>query len=444
MMNKTISLLLIIIFSLFTSLFQTQLVAKQHHSSNHQLTRTQWQQDVDKLLAKIIRLHPNPWRTISKNKFKSHLQAIVNNSGNESKQSTIIKLIKSVSMITQAGMDGHSGIWPIQKATDFHLLPLRLYWFSDGIYILEADEKNSGLIGHRITAIAGISIVNVLAKVQPYVSHENSMWLKSWTPFYATIPELLESLGIAKGLSVTITTEDSSRTKINTQVTAISAENYEKLFFQALNIAVLPVNASAPMYLQRVFEQRFWYKQLNENTLYLQYNLIFSEDNDGETFNDFMEKVEIEIKKYQLTNLIVDVRNNGGGDNTAYAPFFTMLNTFKSEKRDLDLYLLTGRVTFSAAINFTVDVDNKTPAIFLGEPTGGSPNQYGDPISISLVNSGLSVRIASRFWNKTLNRDKALSHQPDYLINLSSRDYFSGADPVLQKALDLIELKSFE
>jgi len=248
---------------------------------------------------------------------------------------------------------------------------------------------------------------------------------------------------LSKGLSVTITVKDETGKTTNKLLTGIDSTTYDSLFEQALNIAVLPVAATAPLYLQKVFNQRFWFKKLDENTLYMQYNLIFDEDVDGQSFTDFMELVEVEIKKYQLTNLILDLRNNGGGDNSAYLPFLDMLNNFKAKQSALSLYVLTGRVTFSAAVNLVIELDDNTNAILIGESTGGSPTQFGDPVTIELPNSKLSVRLSTKFWNNHATDKKAITINPDVTINLTSKGYFLNQDPVLTRTLELIKLKSF-
>jgi len=408
------------------------------------LSQAQWQQDIDKLSSKITLLHPNPWRTMSEQQFLQQLHEIVQTSPSQSRQQTIAQLIGAVSMLTKAGSDGQTGIWPLQQGSDFHILPLCLYWFTDGVYIVATDADNKELEGLKLTAIAGIPIEQLIDKVQPFVSHENAMGLKSWTPLYALIPELLESLKLSQGLAVAITTENIAGKSSTKQLNAISSSAYEDTFPQALNNAVLPVSLTAPLYLQRVFEQQFWFQRLNENTLYLQYNQIVDEDEKGQSFSDFMRLVEIEIKKYQLTSLILDVRNNASRETDSYAPFFEMLNNFKDNQRAVALYVLIGRSTLSAAVNFITDLNNKSNAIFVGEPTGGSPDQFSIPQAIVLPNSNLTVRIATQFSKKMANKNNILTYQPDFLIELSAKDYFSKKDQALKKILDLIELKSFE
>jgi tetratricopeptide (TPR) repeat protein len=76
-------------------------------------------------------------------------------------------------------------------------------------------------------------------------------------------------------------------------------------------------------------------------------------------------------------------------------------------------------------------LDIHTNAIFVGEPTGGSPNHFGDAMTIKLPNSGVPVRIATLRWQDSDPRDRRPWVAPDIAAELSSADYFAGRDPPL-------------
>ena len=86
---------------------------------------------------------------------------------------------------------------------------------------------------------------------------------------------------------------------------------------------------------------------------------------------------------------------------------------------------------------FITDLDELTNVIFVGEPSGSAPNQYGDSVPIELPNSGLKVYVASRYWEKSTADDKRLWIEPDSTVLLSSEEYFQQRDPVLEAIADL-------
>jgi hypothetical protein len=97
--------------------------------------------------------------------------------------------------------------------------------------------------------------------------------------------------------------------------------------------------------------------------------------------------------------------------------------------------LLTGRTTFSAAGNFAAEVERSTRARLIGEPPGGSPNQWGDSASFVLPNVGLEVAVATQYVERGRDGDTRASLEPHLRVELSSADWLAGHDPVLAAAL---------
>ena len=137
-------------------------------------------------------------------------------------------------------------------------------------------------------------------------------------------------------------------------------------------------------------------------------------------------------KARQVRGVIVDLRNNGGGDNRTYGDLLSVLRRLSKTKR---IVVIISRVTFSAAENFAVDVEKSAHPIFVGEPSGGSPNLYGDAVPTLLPASGLQLRIATIYWQKSTPDDPRLAIDPQVPVPLSSADFFAGRDPVLAAAL---------
>ena len=94
--------------------------------------------------------------------------------------------------------------------------------------------------------------------------------------------------------------------------------------------------------------------------------------------------------------------------------------------------MLTGRNTFSAAQNFIAQLDRRTRAIFVGEPSSSKPNFVGEENDLTLPWSGAIVSISTRY-HENIPGDKRQWIEPDIKVDLSSSDYFANRDPVLQR-----------
>jgi hypothetical protein len=134
--------------------------------------------------------------------------------------------------------------------------------------------------------------------------------------------------------------------------------------------------------------------------------------------------------------MVLDIRHNNGGDNTNYGPLLDLLTENQTINSPGFLYVIAGRQTFSATINFASDVDAFTQAIFVGEGTGGSPLHYGDPQTVLLPNSGIAVSISSRTHLSPIANDQRLSILPDIPVELKAWQYFKDIDPALEAILE--------
>ena len=100
------------------------------------------------------------------------------------------------------------------------------------------------------------------------------------------------------------------------------------------------------------------------------------------------------------------------------------------------LYVLIGRITFSAAANFATDLEQKTGAMFVGEAMGGSPNLYGDARPIACRTApGPIYHVRRRYWEKSTADDPRITIEPDdppSSDSPSDRSTSRGRDPVLE------------
>ncbi len=135
-----------------------------------------------------------------------------------------------------------------------------------------------------------------------------------------------------------------------------------------------------------------------------------------------------------IERIVLDLRLNPGGNLFTYAPLLTLLRG-PSVNRPGRLYVLISRSTFSAAALLATEIDRSTRAIFVGEPTGGSPNLYADPTAANLPASGWNFLVATKYWQMSTPRDPRLAIAPDLRAAMTVADFLAGRDPVLARAL---------
>ena len=78
-------------------------------------------------------------------------------------------------------------------------------------------------------------------------------------------------------------------------------------------------------------------------------------------------------------------------------------------------------------------IEFHTDAIFVGEPTGASPQFYGEDTHFRLPYSGLMGSISSRwFQNRFISDDERPWIAPDIAAELTFDDVRDGRDPAME------------
>jgi hypothetical protein len=103
------------------------------------------------------------------------------------------------------------------------------------------------------------------------------------------------------------------------------------------------------------------------------------------------------------------------------------------------LFVLVGRRTFSAAMNGSVDIERNAQALFVGEPTGSSPNFVGETTILVLPCSGLRLSCSSLYWQSSTATDRRPWIAPDLVAEPSIIAFSANRDPGLDAIFDYID-----
>ena len=111
------------------------------------------------------------------------------------------------------------------------------------------------------------------------------------------------------------------------------------------------------------------------------------------------------VEQPAIEALVLDLRHNGGGDTFTNVPLLEGIIRCNKLQNRGSLFLIIGRRTFSAAQNTTSDLERRTQAILVGEPTGSNPNFIGESIAIPLPHSGWVVSLSDLWWQHSMAMD---------------------------------------
>ncbi len=150
-----------------------------------------------------------------------------------------------------------------------------------------------------------------------------------------------------------------------------------------------------PLWLQRT-DDNYWFEYLkDERVLYFHYSNIFNKP--SEPFAPFVDKMFAFIDANPVETLVIDLRRNNGGNSGIFPPLIKQIIQHPKINERGKLFTLISRNTYSAAMNLAADLEFWTNTLFVGEPTGSSPNFIGEETQFTLPYSKLVVSVSNRY-----------------------------------------------
>ncbi|MBL7794947.1 MAG: tetratricopeptide repeat protein [Saprospiraceae bacterium] len=334
---------------------------------------------------------------------------------------------------------GHTDIGWSQAPVKSHIVPMNLYWFSEGIRVEGCPPAMAGMLGAKLLRVEGLPVEKALEALRPLLPVENEQYFRAYILDFLLIPEALHAQGITKSLKQTITmTLERDGKSYEKTFDAEDAFRFPRRYgFVAPGGAWLTVRDSAttPLYLKNL-NKNYSFEYLPEHkTMYVRQSQQL--DDKDESIAAFYKRVFDFVEKNDVERFVLDVRLNGGGNNYKNKPIVQGLIRAKKINQPGKLFVLIGRRTFSACQNLVNELHNYTDAIFVGEPTAENINFYGDNRRVELPKSKLPVFLSFAWWQDKPQWENDDWLAPQLAAELSFDDYRSNRDPVLEAALQV-------
>lgn len=394
---------------------------------------SQWMADITFFDDRMRQFHYNLFSHISEELWSEKINKLKSEVNNLNDVDIIFRLMQITALVG----DGHTVLVPLVSGKyQFGMCPFLTYIFDDGIYVLETRKEYQQLLGAKLIAIDGKPIDEVLQLIQTVIPSDNEFGSKWLQPLALSIPEVLYGLKITeKRNSIKLTyiknqETNSIQVKVTEKLTADFLETW--LYgFHKLKDWVRVKQSKIPA-SQLKTDEPYWFEYLSEEQMVVfHYNQVKTNPNENE--QDFMDRLSEFIDKNPVKALVVDLRYNEGGDNTIYRPLLNGIIANEKINKKGKLFVLVGRRTFSAGMCFATELEKSTQAIFVGEPTGSSPNFVGESGGVfQLPYSGLFVNASNLFWQNSYAFDNRKYIAPDIYIPPKYSDFKNGMDAPLE------------
>ncbi len=290
------------------------------------------------------------------------------------------------------------------------------------MYIINADKTLQDMMYSKIISIDNVSYKDIVAELTEQIPHENESWLKDALPKHI-MPSFLYGLGIAEDKKSSIFKIEKDGMIKDIEVNILQ---YGKPYFgieKANNEIIGKYNS---YYDYRFIEDK--------NILYFEYNACFEK---GQGFSAFNERMFKDIESKNIDKLVIDLRANSGGISEILNPFTDKLKIYLKENKNVKVYVLVGRKTFSSGIFAIFRIKEAAPeAIYIGEPSGGAIDHYGAVNNFKLTNSELPVNYSTKYFEFSKGYNYKISEMnafiPEISLSPTIDDYINERDVVLE------------
>jgi hypothetical protein len=385
------------------------------------MTRVEgWRYDLQFLAREIKRIHYDPFKKVSEKEF----DAFVKKLSDDVPKLTDAQLIVGLYKMTRMPGDGHTSV---RNAPQFQKqLPVQFFQFTEGVFITAAAPEQADLVGAQVLKIGDSAVEKVIEALDPLISRDNTMWIKTIAPNFMRNPILLSGLGLTADTDkANITVRDTSG---NTRTVTLLATVGQPMptWVTARKDATSP----EPLYLKNR-RTPYWFEYLPESkTVFFQYNQVGNKPD--EPLTAFCEKLFKFINENAVERLVIDMRWNGGGNNFLNRPLVQGLIRNEKINQRGKLFVIVGRNTFSAAMNGATEIEQQTNAIFVGEPTGSAPNFVGETIGFELPYNKISGSISDLYWQKSVAMDYRTWIAPQLYAPPSFELFKANRDPAME------------
>lgn len=362
---------------------------------------------------------------------------------------TVAAFEMGVAQLMSISDNTHTNVHPSRRARRLNAIPLRLYWFEDGLYVVMAQKEYKHLLGTRIKNINGIAVTDIVIKLKKWFGGSEHR-LKFFSPLFLMSPELMDAVHLGTDSTrLNLEFDDGNSVLIAASETAKDKPGYWPQLWLNPSAATseagwfsLAAHKATALPFQHL-HQNVWH-HFTDKGVYVQVN----ENADTETLkvSDYLNAVAEQAKKSKLAYAILDLRFNSGGDYHMVRPF---INEMESHlKGNGNFYVILGNGTFSAGIITAALAKHvfgaKTKLV--GEPAGDRLQFWADGgSSFLLPNSKIRLRIWTAYhdwkngctdWRKcfwiTIFDGVAVDHLDlDQEVPLKFQDFVSGKDTVL-------------
>jgi hypothetical protein len=366
------------------------------------------------------RIHFDPFRSTPEAELDSMAAALDADIPSLSDDQILVRLM---AIVRRFG-DGHT---QLGRRGDLEWIGIQMFCYPEGLYVERALPPHAELVGAKVLRIGSQSAEEALRLAEDISSRDNEMTVRWFAGRLLASGPILRGLGIHAGDGpVPLLIEDAEGTRRTVELPLRDRRPAESDWVDKVPGCDKPL----PLCLARR-AQIYWFETLpDERLVFCQYNGV---GNDArEPFDKFCKRLFEAVEQPEVDALVIDMRYNGGGNTFLNPPLIEGIIRCQKLQRPGKLFVIIGRQTFSAAQNTTSELERRTQAILVGEPTGSNPNFIGESIHIPFPYSGWGASISDLWWQHSMSMDYRVWTNPLIYAPPTAAALRAHGDPALE------------
>ncbi len=442
------------------------------------LSKAVVKEDIQFWLTTMEESHVNMYHSISRRSMQELADSLLNNFTDSITHTDAIFIF---SRLGAALNEGHVGLVSSRITDSLYnqslRFPFQLQKVNEDAWIISYDISSAQKLdmNDKITAINNIPVSDLNKRFKALFGGLES-WRREQVAYYSK--KLLFLAGISSPFQIDAIKENGSKVRF-------TVEGFHRSQTDSITKML-----TAKMNQQS--NKPYEFSWLRNGIGYLNYRNMRNDPT--QPFDQFLKNVFQSLKDSSSRGLIIDLRENGGGDsqlgeqllahfnkkpyilaggmkwkisshykaflktaknyNEADNKFYMSQpdgNTYTYVNRELKqptlkdpffegkVAFLIGTGTFSSANMLADGVVSYQLAATFGEPTGESPNDFGEMFNFMLPNSHIIARAASKMFTRANKDEKDLGPvTPQKIIIPTASDKKQKKDPVLESAVNWI------
>ncbi len=315
------------------------------------------------------------------------------------------------------------------ESFDNSILPMKFVIIDGELYCVNTSKDYKDILFNKIITIGDKDASSVISGLSELVSSENKYWDKVNVVAMLRYTLMLETLGVnVDDGTVSFTYSEGNGNKdllVKSEDNVIADRDGVETEFivdNELNHVIdVMDDINAPNYF-------YVYDHINK-ILTVNYNRCANTE--GYSFREFNKDLWSFISATDAEKIVVDMRCNMGGSSRIFDDFRNQLVRHKTFNKPGKFIILVGNRTFSSGVASASIAKRLSNVTIIGEPTGGKPNSYGNPVKVELKNSGMNVQCSTRYFEFY----PGYEHEtliPDVIIENKIDNYRSGNDPLYE------------